>query len=80
MKAIETTGTIDSEYHLILDKPLADINPGRVRIIILQPDETELSESEWLLAATSNPAFDFLKDEAENIYTPSDGKPFHDQR
>jgi hypothetical protein len=24
----------------------------------------------------TNPAFDFLKDESENIYQPDDGRPF----
>jgi hypothetical protein len=27
----------------------------------------------------SNPAFHFLKDPAEDIYTLTDGKPFHDE-
>jgi len=29
--------------------------------------------------ATTSPAFDFLKDAAEDIYTAADGKPFDDQ-
>lgn len=38
---------------------------------------TELTEQQWLRAAVTNPAFDFLHDPAEDIYTPSDGKPCH---
>lgn len=38
-----------------------------------------IDEREWLHAAASNPAFDFLKDPEEDIYTLADGKPFHDQ-
>jgi len=37
-------------------------------------------ESEWLRAAATNPAFDFLKGPEEDIYTLADGKPFHDQK
>ena len=33
-------------------------------------------ETEWLRAATINPAFDFLKEPEEDIYTLADGKPF----
>lgn len=40
----------------------------------------EITEQEWLKAASSNPVFDFLKDPEEDIYTLSDGKPFNDRR
>ena len=39
----------------------------------------EPSEAEWLRAAASSPAFDFLNDPAEDVYSPTDGKPFHEQ-
>ena len=43
MKAIETTGTVDKQGQLSLDKPL-DINHStRVRIIVLVSEEQELS-------------------------------------
>ena len=79
LKAIELTGTIDQEHRLILDNPLPIKGPSRVRVIILVNDETEIDEREWLRAAAANSAFDFLKDPAEDIYTLSDGKDFHDQ-
>jgi tetratricopeptide (TPR) repeat protein len=41
-------------------------------------EDGEIDEHEWLRAATSNPAFDFLKDPEEDIYTLADGKPFND--
>jgi hypothetical protein len=40
------------------------------------PEQTEIDEREWLKAAAANPAFDFLRDPAEDTYTPADGKPF----
>jgi hypothetical protein len=50
-------------------------------VIILFPEESDtgINDKEWLLAATTNPAFDFLNDPAEDIYTMADGKPFRDQ-
>jgi hypothetical protein len=48
---------------------------------VLFPEEhkEEISESEWLYAAAVNPAFDFMKDPGQDIYTLADGKPFDDQ-
>ena len=79
-KAIETTGTIDAQHHLVLDETLPVVGPTRVRVIILVPEESDISETEWLQAAAANPAFDFLKDPEEDIYTLSDGRPFYDER
>jgi hypothetical protein len=79
MTAIEATGNVDAEHHLHLDGPLP-IGPGPVRVIILVPEVTEMAEADWAKAAAAVPAFDFLKDAAEDIYKISDGKPFHDQR
>jgi hypothetical protein len=44
------------------------------------PEESDINETEWLQAAAANPAFDFLKDPEEDIYTLSDGRPFYDER
>ncbi|BDA68721.1 hypothetical protein RIVM261_018510 [Rivularia sp. IAM M-261] len=40
--------------------------------------KAKLEELEWLKAALQNPAFDFLRDPEEDIYTLADGKPFSD--
>ena len=77
-RAIETAGTITAQSQLVLDDPLPVAGPRRVRVIILMPDEEDIDEAEWLRAAAANPAFDFLKDPAEDIYSIQDGKPFHD--
>ena len=79
-KAIEATGTIDADRRLVLDGPLPVIGPARVRVIILLPEETDIGEKEWLRVANANPAFDFLKETEEDIYTIEDGRPFYDQR
>ena len=77
MRAIETTGVIDDERHLHLDTPLPVTGSGRVRVIVLfEADGEEIDESEWLYAAATNPAFSFLKEPDEDIYTLADGRPF----
>lgn len=45
--------------------------------VFLLPEESDLNETEWLQAAAVNPCLDFLKDIEEDIYTLSDGRPFH---
>jgi len=79
VKAIETTGTIDAQHRLLLDEPLSVHGPTRVRVIILLPEDADIDEKDWLYAAVSNPAFDFLKEPEEDIYTSEDGRPFHDR-
>jgi PHD/YefM family antitoxin component YafN of YafNO toxin-antitoxin module len=44
--------------------------------ILLKKAEQE--EYKWLKSVVINPAFDFLKDPEEDIYTLADGEPFHD--
>jgi len=78
-KAIEAIGTIDAQRRLVLDKPLPVVGPTRVRVIILLSEETDIEEREWLRTASANPAFDFLKEPEEDIYTIEDGRPFNDQ-
>lgn len=79
MKAIETTGIIDEQHRLVLDETLPIAEKSKVRVIILLPEESDIGEKEWLKTAASNPAFDFLKEPEEDIYTREDGKPFHDK-
>jgi hypothetical protein len=77
-RAIETTGTVDKEHRLVLDEPLPIAGPSRVKVIILLPEDSDLDEKLWLEAARSNPAFEFLTDPAEDMYTAADGRPFGD--
>lgn len=76
MQALETFGTIDKKGHLILSKPLEYRNKV-VKIIVLIADEDDTIENEeWTAALSANPAYDFLKEDEEDIYNLSDGKPF----
>jgi hypothetical protein len=78
MRAIEIIGTVDERHQLHLDAPLSDLAAQRVRVIVLASETDEPDEPLWLTAAVRNPAFDFLRDPAEDVYSPNDGVPFHD--
>jgi hypothetical protein len=81
MTAIEMTGTVDENHQLKLDGVLPIAGPKRVRVIVLSPlteVPDDVSETEWLKASLSNPAFEYLRDPEEDIYTISDGKPFYE--
>ena len=75
IRATELTGTVDDKGNLHLDIPVSEIGPGRVRVILLSAED-DIDEATWLRTAAKNPAFDFLHDPAEDIYSPDDGKPF----
>ena len=75
LRAIETHGRVVDARHIETD---ADLPVGRqVRVVVLlMTTEDDISESEWLAAAANDPAFAFLADAAEDIYSLKDGKPF----
>lgn len=78
LRAIEVEGTVDEQHRLHVDEPLPVGGPGRVRVLVLIPDSPVPEDQEWLRAAASNPAFDFLKHEEEDLYGRVDGRPFID--
>lgn len=81
MTAIEMTGTVDENHQLKLDGALPFAGPKRVRVIVLSPlteVPEDLNELDWLKASLSNPAFEYLRDPEEDIYTISDGKPLYE--
>ena len=79
MSAIEMTGTIDEHSQLPLDASLPISGPKRVRVIILSDWDDSDNEESWLKYASQNPSFQFLSEPEEDIYSVSDGKPFHDE-
>lgn len=72
MVAIETSGTVNQEGQLILNQPL-QLRNQKVKVLVLVSDLTD--DDAWLAAQSTNPAFDFLHDKAEDIYSLADGKP-----
>lgn len=79
LTAVELTGHVDEQNRLHLDEPLPIMGARPVKVILLFSAGDEFDEAEWLSATARNPAFDFLNDPAEDIYTLSDGLPFRDK-
>ncbi len=79
LTAIETTGTINANHQIVLDDELPSNAPSRVRVIVLFDENIDIGEKEWLNVAANNEVFEFLNDEAEDIYTLEDGKPLTDE-
>ena len=77
MRTIETTGIIGKTGRLKLDGTLNAKNQ-KVKVIIFLADNNEQKEEKtWLKGISSNPAFGFLKDKEEDIYTLTAGTPFN---
>ncbi len=79
LNAIELTGTVDENSQLRLDDRLPIPGPKRVKIILLYSNDPDWEEGEWLYAAARSPAFDYLREPQEDIYTTEDGQPFRDE-
>ena len=77
MIAIETNGTIDKDGFLTIKQPIA-LRNRKVRVLVLLPEEND--HAEWLQAVSSNPAFEFLADETEDIYSLQDGFDLNDEK
>jgi len=79
MRAIEINTMTDRLGHLKLDYPI-NKREKKVRVIILVDESTDYDdeETQWLNAISTNPAFDFLNEPSENIYTLKDGESFND--
>jgi len=80
MKTLEANGFLDHNGILKLDNPL-EIANQRVKVILLIPEneEVEIEDAAWLNAIKKKDAFRFLKDEAEDIYSLTDGQPIDDE-
>jgi hypothetical protein len=78
MQAIELEAEIDYNGFVKIEKPLTFIKNRSVRLIVLITEEAdELANDQlWVKSITTNTAFDFLYDQAENIYSIADGQPF----
>ena len=78
MKVEEIYATVDEKGNLHAGK-LQNFKNQKVKLIVLAHDD-EISDKEWMSFLATNPAFDFLKDEGEDIYTIHDGKPYKSER
>ena len=78
MKAIEINSKTDKKGHLRIDCQL-DKSDSNVRVLILLDDSSDSEDEKlWMDSISGNPAFNFLHDESEDIYSLKDGEPFND--
>lgn len=79
MRAIEINSKTDKYGHLKLDYKLGK-SEQNVRILILLDENTYPEEDEklWLNSVAKNPAFNFLNEPEEDIYSLKDGEPLND--
>jgi hypothetical protein len=77
MKAIELVGNIDEQHRLHAQVP-EELPAGRVRLIVLLPDEDEAG-SAWAHGVAREWASE-LSDSKQDIYTLDDGQPVNGPR
>lgn len=79
MKAIEIVSKTDKKGHLKIDYKLDKSNKD-VRVLILLDEDSNEEEEEklWLNSISTNPAFGFLSEPVEDVYSLDDGEPFKD--
>lgn len=73
MRAIEINSKTDKFGHLKIDYKL-NKSERNVRVLILLEDDSYEVEEEklWLNSISRNPAFDFLSEPSEDIYSQKD--------
>ena len=79
MKAIEINSKTDKTGRLKINYKLNRFD-SKVGVLILLDDDFSEKDEEaiWMSSISNIPAFDFLKDSAEDIYSIKDGEPFND--
>ena len=78
MRAIEIVSKTDKTGLLKINYKL-DKSESNVRVLILLDDDNEQEDEKlWMRSISRNPAFNFLNDPAEEIYSSNDGEPLND--
>ncbi len=80
MTPLTFTATVQGSQ-ITVDGPLPDALQGRVLVTVealgeLDYDDSEITDEQWRVAMSRNPALAFLHDPAEDVYTLEDGQPF----
>lgn len=78
MRAYELSADVAANGQLVWPALQLDAAPEntQVRVIVLVEDNADIQNKDWLASAAKNPAFDFLHDPEEDVYTLNDGVPF----
>ncbi len=73
----ETEAFLELKDNGLLIKPKNNSTPVTQRISEMDLPVSDWEDKEWLKASCDNPAFDFLKDKEEDIYSINDEKKFN---
>ncbi len=80
---MQTTYLLNTqELNMTFIKSLKSLLPNQdveIRVSTLSKNKS-IQDKEWLKATSKNPSFDFLQDEAEDIYSLNDGTPIVDEK
>ena len=77
-QAVEAYVHIDGNG-LLRIKTQVPLKEGDVKVIIMYGQDEEMAEEQlWLKSISNNPAFTFLNEPEEDIYSLKDGKPLDD--
>lgn len=80
MRAIEINSKTDKKGNLKIDYQL-EKSEKKVRVIILLDDNDDSEKNDeklWTDSISNNPAFEYLFNESEDVYSINDGEPFND--
>ncbi|MEB2786470.1 hypothetical protein [Algoriphagus persicinus] len=75
MKAIEFRTRTEEDGSIKLEHT-GFLGGVLVRVLILSEEDENSEEKLYLESISRNPAFDFLNEPEEDVYTKKDGKPF----
>ncbi|MCL6494362.1 MAG: hypothetical protein K6T54_06215 [Ignavibacterium sp.] len=76
-KVLEVKGIIDEKRKLLINDPLPIKGPKNVKVLIILEDD-DFDDEILYKNLSKNPAFSFLKESEEDIYSINDGKAFED--
>ena len=68
------------ELNMAFIKSLKSLFTNQDIEIVVKSVSSPLNDAVWAEAITKNPSFGFLNDDAEDIYTITDGKPLINEK
>jgi len=79
MRAIEINSKTDHSGHIKFDYQLGRSDQNVRILILLEEDNYQLEEEKlWIDSLSNNPAFNFLREPEENVYSLKDGESLND--
>lgn len=80
---MQTTYRLNTqELNMSFLKSIKSLLPNQeVEIVVSTfPKNNAIADDDWVWATAISPSFDFLREEAENIYSLTDGTPIENEK